>query len=325
MSGASRACPCCGAGGAEPTAISISLPIDGVSYRLVRCPGCEVLFTDPRPDERTLAALYGDEYYVRNEERLMGGDLLRILFQRSVLRRRRRMVGGGAPGRMLDVGCGNGDFLAAMKERGWEVHGTEFSAAAARISREKGIEVREGDLRAAAFPDGYFDVVTLWHVLEHLPEPLADLAEVRRVLRPDGRLVVEVPNIAVPTFRSCGDAWFGLDLPRHLQHFTPATLARTLARAGFEPARRHDFHHWDFTFTFYSLMGRLGLLERLGIWTYSTSYKGASRGARALFLAAGVPVALYALAYSSIALLASGHGETLTQSARRAPTGRSGA
>ncbi len=321
MSGPARACPCCGAAGAEPTAISVPLPVDGVTYRLVRCAGCELLFTDPLPGERTLAALYQDDYYVRNEGRLLGGDLLRILFQRSVLWRRRRMVGGPSPGRILDVGCGNGDFLAAMKERGWEVHGTEFSGAGARISRDKGIEVREGDLRAAAFPDASFDVVTLWHVLEHLADPLADLAEARRVLRPDGLLVVEVPNIAVPTFRSCRGAWFGLDLPRHLQHFTPATLERTLARAGFAPLRRHDFHHWDFTFTFYSLMARLGLLERLGIWTYSTNYKGASRGARVLFLAAGVPVALYALARSSVALLVSGHGETVTLSARRAPAG----
>jgi len=285
---------------------------------MVECVNCALRYTRPLPTKQELAKLYGQDFYVSNSPRLWSGDFLRILFQRSVFWQHHRALLGKRPGRALDLGCGNGDFLATLKRRGWEVYGTEFSSAACELARAKGVRVHQGDLVSANFPAQSFDVITLWHVFEHLPDPLAELAEVRRILRDDGLLVIEVPNSGCLTLRLSKQGWYPLDVPRHLQHYTPATLQRLLREAGFATAHQQNFHHWDFTYAFYSYMNRLKILERLGIGYFSTNYKQAALAQKALFLALGVPVALLCLPYSVIITLLSGNSETVTVTARKA-------
>ena len=141
------------------------------------------------------------------------------------------------PGRMLDVGCGSGALLQRMRIAGWEVEGVDFDEKAIdRAWREYGVAVRHGDLRAACYPDGSFDAVTMNHVIEHVHDPIALLAESRRILRPGGRLVVVTPNIASWGHARFGRNWRGLEPPRHLHLFSQKTLAETARRAGF--ARR---------------------------------------------------------------------------------------
>lgn len=202
---------------------------------MVVCAKCGLRYTRPLPNEGELAALYTENYYVRNSSRLLSTDTFRRLFQYSVLWQHRRTFAERQSGRILDVGCGNGDFLAALKARGWEVYGTEFSPAACDLAREKGVAVQQGDLLSAAFPDGFFDVVTLWHVFEHLPEPRNELAEIQRILSSDGLLVIEVPNNGSLGFRLTKKKWYHFDVPRHLQHFTPETLRQILLDTSFHP------------------------------------------------------------------------------------------
>jgi ubiquinone/menaquinone biosynthesis C-methylase UbiE len=284
---------------------------------VVVCDACGLRYTRPLPTPGELATLYGEEYYVNNKPRLASADFVRVLFERSVQWQHRRALLKRRPGRVLDVGCGNGEFLATLGARGWEVYGTEFSEAGCALARSKRITVHQGTLPSARFPDRFFDVVTLWHVLEHLPEPPVELAEIGRVLRDDGLLVVEVPNSDSLTFRLCGRRWYHLDLPRHLQHFTPTTLQRLLGQAGFAPSRRQDFHHWDFTASCYSFLARLGVLNRLGIHHFSTDYKQARPAAKAFFLALGLAVGLLCLPYSIAVTSLSRNGETVTVTARK--------
>jgi len=141
-----------------------------------------------------------------------------------------------APGAVLDIGCGRGLMLYGLARRGWRTVGVEMSEAASRHAREVlGLDVRVGDLAGCEFPSASFDVVTLFHVLEHLPDPDAALAEARRVITPDGRLLVEVPNFGSLQSQLTGGKGFHLDAPRHLFHFTRAALLQLLGRAGFEP------------------------------------------------------------------------------------------
>ncbi len=231
---------------------------------------------------------------------------------------RRRALLNRKSGRVLDVGCGNGDFLLSLKRRGWKVHGVEFSAEAAELARSRGIDVVHGELKSAAFPDGFFDVVTLWHVAEHLPDPLAEFAEVRRILRDDGLFVLEVPNSDCLTLRLCGTRWRPLDVPRHLQHFTPATLERALTKVGFALRRRQNVHFVDFTLVFYSLMDRLGISRLSGIRYFSTDFGPASPASKLLFLAFGIPIACLSLPYSVLETLGNGNGEILTVTAHKA-------
>ena len=129
-------------------------------------------------------------------------------------------VANSGPGRVLDVGCGRGVLLQEFRRRGWEVQGTELSESAASYARQTlKIPVEIGDLEAIGFPPNYFDAITLWHVLEHVADPRALLAEIRRILKPDGVLLVAVPNFGSLEARVSKDKWFHLDVPRHVTHF----------------------------------------------------------------------------------------------------------
>jgi 2-polyprenyl-3-methyl-5-hydroxy-6-metoxy-1,4-benzoquinol methylase len=135
-------------------------------------------------------------------------------------------------GDLLDIGCGDGDFLRAMRRRGWNTTGVE-------LVDEKRSKLGARGIRAIG-PEGWpgldsasFNAVTLWHALEHLHKPLDVLRHVRRLLKPEGICVIAVPNAASPQARRDGSRWFGYDVPRHLWHFTPVTLARLLAQTGF--------------------------------------------------------------------------------------------
>lgn len=137
-------------------------------------------------------------------------------------------------GRLLDVGCGNGQVASTLAGLGWNVVGLEPDPVPARLARERyGLEVIEGTLEEAQLAPESFDAITMHHVLEHLVDPLTALRECWRVLRPGGRLVVVTPNIASLAHRWFGDSWLYLDPPRHLIIFSRAALAEMAARAGF--------------------------------------------------------------------------------------------
>ena len=137
---------------------------------------------------------------------------------------------------MLDVGCATGSFLDCMRKRGnWQISGVEVNQEAARYARERfSLDVFAGELLEANCPAHHFDVVTLWHVLEHLHSPLDTLMEISRILKDDGALFLSVPNSDSYDARVFGDCWIGLDPPRHLYTFSAKTLKRLLAEAGFE-------------------------------------------------------------------------------------------
>lgn len=141
-------------------------------------------------------------------------------------------------GRLLDVGCATGKDLQPLKEMGWDVTGVEFSAKAASVARARlGCEILVGDFEKVPLADGCFDVVRFSHTLEHVPSPRRALVRAHQILRPDGQLWIEVPNAASLERWLFGRHWIHWDLPRHLYHFTPTTLARLLTCTGFRPVK----------------------------------------------------------------------------------------
>jgi 2-polyprenyl-3-methyl-5-hydroxy-6-metoxy-1,4-benzoquinol methylase len=147
-------------------------------------------------------------------------------------------------GRLLDFGCGGGAFLERMRRAGWQVTGLDISdALAKRVRGELGIPVLTGTLPHPELAEGSFDLITMWQSLEHVHDPLRVLSECHRLLAPGGRLLIAAPNMDSAAFRWCGAAWVGLDLPRHLTHFTPHTLCLMLDRAGFEPTAVRMVRH----------------------------------------------------------------------------------
>jgi 2-polyprenyl-3-methyl-5-hydroxy-6-metoxy-1,4-benzoquinol methylase len=147
-------------------------------------------------------------------------------------------VDGKKPGRLLDVGCGRGDFLHVMEERGWDVHGLDFDREAALAARTLyGLDVRIGTLSDVVAARERFDVVTASHVLEHVPDPVEFLRQCRSLLKVDGMLILKTPNVGSFGHKRYGKNWRGLEPPRHLHLFTIAALNRSALSAGFTNIR----------------------------------------------------------------------------------------
>jgi SAM-dependent methyltransferase len=232
------ACPAC----AATDFVSLPSPPCG-PYHLERCDGCGHVVTRPEPHERDLTAIYGVEYYGPGHQRFRRPfEVARALFQGwrawDIARRR-------PPGTVLDVGCGPGLLIAALRRRGWTVIGTELSPEAAAHAREAlGLRVETGEFHRLELPPASADVVVMWQSFEHMREPVAVLRRVHDVLRPGGWLIVSVPNRESWQARATGRHWCHLDLPRHLHHYGESTLRRMLGAARFRVLRVSHFN-WE--------------------------------------------------------------------------------
>jgi SAM-dependent methyltransferase len=179
---------------------------------------------------------YDEGYYGDGPSKFPGlSGRLRQEFANRRARRARRLA--GSRGACLDIGCGDGDFLAALQTLGWSVTGCELPGPAFQRASERlpGRIVAASTLRD--LPDSSFDLVSLWQVFEHLPNPRDVLHEIHRLLKPGGRLVVAVPNPSAWQARWGGRHWLHLDPPRHLHLATPLQLRNLLHDAGFAPDR----------------------------------------------------------------------------------------
>jgi SAM-dependent methyltransferase len=255
------ACPLCG--GRDVVTLGwlhdVSLGVPG-RFPLARCRGCGLLQQNPRVREDQLERAYPDNYppHARDAEmpRMLrqAGPAVRWALAtwlgyrhlataeagprgRAWARLHRRKIRENFPpwigqGRLLDVGCATGRFLSRMRAVGWHVAGVEIDPVAAAKAALVTPEVFVGDPVEAPFAEGSFDVVTSFHVVEHLTRPLAALSRMIGWLAPGGLLIVEVPNAGGAGGRLFGRYWSGLDFPRHLVHFTPTTMTAMVERAG---------------------------------------------------------------------------------------------
>ena len=255
-------CPLCRSDDAQPvwSTPDRALGVPGV-YTVARCRACGFLYQRPRVRDDALVLCYPD-HYPRHQEpsprvpfrgspaRIRAvrcalakhlaypgfrgdfGVLTRLRARGLVARLRWSCPPWIGRGRYLDVGCGSGATLGVAQALGWDVSGIEVDEAAAAKARRFTRNLHVGDVLDAPFADGCFDVVTAFHVLEHVVDPVAVVRRMLDWLAPGGLLIVEVPNAGGLGAALFGRSWVGLELPRHLSHFTPATLERTIRTAG---------------------------------------------------------------------------------------------
>ncbi len=228
-------CTICGTA-IEPRFSDVRDPQSGEAFAIEACASCGLGHTSPVPEN--LGRYYGAAYYGGRH-----GFTARYCAQRrcGFLER-----AAGKSGRLLDIGCGDGTFLAAAKERNWTVAGTELGPNADR-ARAQGLDVRES-LTDFEPP---FNAVTMWHTLEHFTQPLDILSQAHRLLDSNGALIAAVPDAGGLQAAMFGARWFHLDVPRHLHHFDRHSLEELLKRAGFAVER---WHHQEFE---YDLFGWL--------------------------------------------------------------------
>ena len=225
-------CIVCG-GALEAHFPEVRDPLTGETFSVVSCTQCNLGQTTPQPDD--LGRYYGPRYYGNRHG----------LTLRHCISRRLGFINAALPDgegrRLLDIGCADGSFLLEARQAGWDVTGTELDPLTAR---QAGLDVRGeiSELREGA----PFDCITMWHTLEHMRDIPRMLTNVAGLLKPEGRLIIAVPDFGGMQAQLFGPKWLHVDVPRHLYHFTAGSLRHALANAGFSVQRTwHQEFEYD--------------------------------------------------------------------------------
>jgi 2-polyprenyl-3-methyl-5-hydroxy-6-metoxy-1,4-benzoquinol methylase len=244
-------------------------------WNIVRCCDCGLVFTNPRPAAESIAEVYPPEYaphHAKEDRRMKLANPLQLWALRShwnyppatdsisdkifswpfllwfkAKSRNFDVFPWYGQGRLLDYGCGGGGFLLRMRELGWQVCGMDMSSAAVEQCKQQGLDVCAGDAVDQRFEPNSFDVVTLWHVLEHVPSPAQTLRQIHTVLKPNGKLILASPNFDTWLRGWLGNCWYALDLPRHLTHFSKKTITQMLQVNGFTVEKIFAQRHGQIT------------------------------------------------------------------------------
>jgi 2-polyprenyl-3-methyl-5-hydroxy-6-metoxy-1,4-benzoquinol methylase len=214
-------------------------------YDYFKCTDCGGIFIHPMPDIETISSFYPANYSVFDVE----SHIKKVSPLKQAILRHNNGYNHLSPslhyrlaaailapfyrlatpdyipnGILLDVGCGNGRYLSTMRSLGWNVQGVELSENGIKVCKASQLDVHHGDLVSANFADNSFDLITVRHVIEHIRDPRAFMAELARILKPSGRLVIETPNSNALGRSFMGANWYANDVPRHLILFSAENL-----------------------------------------------------------------------------------------------------
>lgn len=246
-------CPICGAPAHYSHSGRDVRRKDHKRYDYHVCQDCGACFLCPMPDEATVSGFYPEEYVKEDDParpkrtsplrqaelrrhhgyaHLSPGTVFRALAALLAPFYRKRAIDYVPGGSLLDVGCGNGRYLKTMRSLGWNVRGVEFNRMSVEHCQRDSLEVHCGDLASANFPAESFDVIAARHVIEHIPAPQAFMAELARLLKPGGVLVVETPNYDSAGWSWFATRWYASAIPYHLMLFSPGNLTLLAQRHG---------------------------------------------------------------------------------------------
>jgi len=228
-------CPVCGSSSFDPFISGNDYFLTGESFNIVKCNQCGFRFTNPRPKAEDLGKYYESKEYISHSDSRKG--LFASVYQlvrKYTLKRKLALISKfQRSGEILDIGCATGQFLNYMASHGWKTTGIEpDEKTRERAISEYGLNVFP-EAKLNNFNSSSFDVITMWHVLEHVSDLHGRMEQLKRLLKPSGILIVAVPNCDSYDAKKYNKFWAGFDLPRHLYHFTKDDIKMLFAKYGF--------------------------------------------------------------------------------------------
>ncbi len=225
-------CPGCGSVNLQPALTAIDQTVSRKTFSILECGDCTLRFTQDVPDALSIGEYYRSDDYISHTDTSKGlVNRLYHMVRKQTLSDKHRLIALAtrhSKGTLLDIGAGTGAFVQYMHEHGWATTGLEPDEAA----REKARSVHQVNLLPAEelylLPPDHFNVITLWHVLEHVHDLHPYLEQLKTVLKPGGRIFIAVPNYTSYDARRYGGFWAAYDVPRHLYHFSPESMSRLL-------------------------------------------------------------------------------------------------
>lgn len=236
-------CPVCGSDDLKKVFDAVDHFSSGEVFPVCECTQCGFRFTNDFPSEDTIGKYYDSPDYISHSDSNKGlVNRLYHYFRKRMLRKKVNLVSAHATGnpiRLLDIGCGTGYFLQAAKEQGWIVSGIEKDEKARKSATARaGLEVKD-EKSLGEMTDASFDAVTLWHVLEHMEKLNGTVGKIRDILTPGGIMVLALPNHRSYDAGFYKERWAAYDIPRHLWHFSPASVERLLSNHGMRIVKRY--------------------------------------------------------------------------------------
>lgn len=196
------------------------------TYSIVQCDSCGFRFTNPRPNANELGKYYKSEDYVSHSNTTKGfiNSTYQSVRKYTLLKKLQLISKYFKTGKILDIGCGTGEFLNICKNAKWNAIGIEPSLDARKMAIENyGLDVRE-EAEIKNLESESFDIITMWHVLEHVPNLNERIEDLKRLIKPNGIIIIAVPNCESLDAKIYKEHWAAYDVPRHLYHFTPKDI-----------------------------------------------------------------------------------------------------
>ena len=231
-----RSCPACNSGNIYSVLQAKDWLVSDIFFEIWECGSCTLRFTQNIPDVNAIGSYYQSENYISHTDSSKGFiDRLYRSIRKRTLEGKGRLISsatGMKSGTLLDMGAGTGAFVHHMQMQGWKTTGMEPDSGARQRAYELyGVELLSAGNFNNREPDS-FDAITLWHVLEHVHELHAYLGQLKRALRPNGRIFIAVPNYTSYDAAVYKDYWAAYDVPRHLYHFSPVAMKQLLEKHG---------------------------------------------------------------------------------------------
>ena len=226
-------CPCCGQKNIGLVLSAEDYTVSHKRFEIWKCADCTVRFTQSIPGINEIGAYYQSENYISHSDTSEGfiNSLYHRVRNRTLIQKKRMIekIAGISAGTILDVGCGTGAFLHTMQQSGWQITGLEPDETARKKARELYDLNLDNPEKLFSLPGGSFEVITMWHVLEHVHELHSYIKRLKELLKPGGKLFIAVPNYTCYDEKVYREFWAAYDVPRHLYHFSPASMHKLLS------------------------------------------------------------------------------------------------